>query len=98
MIILLAGAFGFGIAACFYAWWEMHDYSKPVGTTEGILAAANWILCPPKILFALRIDCEYGTEAGIGTHLVFAGLRSVALHATIRGAFYRKVVNIRAEH
>jgi hypothetical protein len=65
---------GFAITAGFYVLGVYKDYTKPFGLQDLALVLANIILCPPLLLFAWCIDCEYGTPAGLEVNLVIVGL------------------------
>jgi hypothetical protein len=56
---------GFAITAGFYVLYAYKDYTKPFGFLDAVLGIANLILCPPVLLFAWCIDCEYGTPPGL---------------------------------
>jgi len=73
---------GFAITASFYVLNTYHDYTKSPGPLDLLSYAANVILCPPILLFAWCIDCEYGTPAGITTNLIIVGLLNAAFYAT----------------
>lgn len=47
------------------------------------MTVLNLVLCPPVMVFASCIDCEYGTPAGLETNLMVVGLLNAALYATI---------------
>ena len=74
---------GFAITAGFCALFTYHDYTKPFGPMDGVLTVANVILCPPTLIFAACIDCEYGTSAGLVTNLITVGLLNAGLYAAI---------------
>jgi hypothetical protein len=80
---------GFAITAGFYILGVYHDYAKPSGFLDTILAFANVILCPPILLFVWCIDCEYGTAAGLEVNLVIVGLINAALYVVIGLAISR---------
>jgi hypothetical protein len=97
LVISCCAALGFAIAGGFYAWWTVHDYTKPLSAVDGVVMAANLVLCPPTLIFALCIDCEYGTPAGVSTQLVVVGLLNAVLYALIGGTFYKKIRKLRRE-
>ena len=74
---------GFAITAGFYVLGVYRDYAKPFGPVDDAVAVANIVLCPPALLFAWCIDCEYGTAAGLQVNLVIVGLLNAALYAAI---------------
>ena len=74
---------GFAITAGFYFLGVYKDYTKPFGLLDVALVLANIILCPPLLLFAWCMDCEYGTPAGLEVNLVMVGLLNAALYAVI---------------
>jgi hypothetical protein len=74
---------GFAITAGFYVFGTYQDYTKPSGPLELVMAVANVILCPPTLIFAACIDCEYGTSAGLVTNLITVGLLNAGLYAAI---------------
>jgi hypothetical protein len=74
---------GFAITAGFYAIGVYHDFTKPFGLLDDAWVIANIILCPPILLFAGCIDCEYGTPAGLEVNLVIVGLLNAALYALL---------------
>jgi hypothetical protein len=81
---------GFAITAGFYVIGVYHDYTKPFGLLDDVWVMANIILCPPVLLFAWCIDCEYGTPAGLEVNLVIVGLLNAALYALIGLAVARR--------
>jgi len=81
---------GFAITAGFYVLGVYKDYTKPSGLLDVALVFANIILCPPLLLFAWCIDCEYGTPAGLEVNLVIVGLLNAALYAVIGLAVARR--------
>jgi hypothetical protein len=84
------GVLGFAITAGFYVLWTYHDYTKSFSPLDGVLAVANVILCPPVLLFAWCIDCEYGTPAGLQVNLITVGLLNAGLYAAIGMAVARR--------
>jgi len=82
-IITGFAALGFAVTACFYGLGAYYDPSKHAFLLNAILFLANAILCPPALLFAWCIDCEYGTPAGLVTNLIIAGLLNALLYAAI---------------
>ena len=74
---------GFAITAGFYVLGVCKDYTKPFGLLDAVFGLANLILCPPVLLFAWCIDCEYGTPAGFEVNLVIVGLLNALLYAVI---------------
>jgi hypothetical protein len=95
LAIFCFAAIGFAIAGVFYSWWTFHDFTKPMSTADGAMAAANLVLCPPTLIFAACIDCEYGTADGLVTHLIVVELLNAALYAIIGAAFYRKSAKLK---
>lgn len=82
-IIVGLAVLGFAVTACFYLIGTYHDYTKPFTLLDAVLGFADLILCPPALLFAWCIDCEYGTPAGLVTNLIIVGLLNTALYAAI---------------
>lgn len=82
-IIVGLAVLGFAVTACFYLIGTYHDGTKPFTPLDAVLGLANIILCPPAVLFAWCIDCEYGTPAGLVTNLLIVGLLNTALYAAI---------------
>lgn len=74
---------GFAITAGFYIYGAYKDYTKPDGLLDTVVVMANIILCPPVLLFAACIDCEYGTPAGLAVNLVIVGLLNSVLYGVI---------------
>jgi hypothetical protein len=81
---------GFAVTAGFYVLGVYTDYQKPAGLRDAILAIVNIIFCPPILLFAWCIDCEYGTPAGLEVNLVMVGLLNAALYAVVGLAIARR--------
>ena len=81
--IVAFAVLGFAITAGFYIFGVYRDYTKPAGVLDIVAAIANIILCPPVLLFAWCIDCEYGTPAGLVVNLAIVGLMNAALYAAI---------------
>jgi hypothetical protein len=81
---------GFAVTAAFYVLGAYHDFTNPPGPLEIVAGATNVILCPPVLLFAWCIDCEYGTPAGLIVNLVIVGLLNAAVYAAIGMAVARR--------
>jgi hypothetical protein len=81
---------GFAITAGFYVLFVYKDYTKPFELQDVALVLVNIILCPPLLVFAWCIDCEYGTPAGLEVNLVIVGLLNAALYAVIGFAVARR--------
>lgn len=88
--IIGCAVLGFAVTAGFYVLGVYTDYTKPLGLLGAALDVANIILCPPILLFAWCIDCEYGTPAGLEVNLVMVGLLNAALYAVIGLAVARR--------
>ena len=86
--ILVFAVLGFAITGCFYALNTYHDYTKPLGPLDSVFGVANFILCPPIVLFIGCIDCEYGTPAGLEVNLLTVGILNSLLYGTIAMACY----------
>lgn len=82
-IVVGFAVLGFAVTACFYAVNTHYDPSKHGFLLNAFALFGNVILCPPILLFAWCIDCEYGTPAGLVTNLMIAGLLNAWLYATI---------------
>lgn len=82
-IIVGLAMLGFAVTAFFYLIGTYHDYMKPFTRLDAVLGLANLVLCPPALLFAWCIDCEYGIPAGLVTNLMIVGLLNAWLYATI---------------
>jgi hypothetical protein len=81
--IVAFAVLGFAITAGFYVFGTYLDYTKPSGPLELVMAVANVVLCPPTLIFAACIDCEYGTPAGLVTNLITVGLLNAGLYAAV---------------